>query len=86
MRRVYIEFQMWPSYLAMSVCCLSERISDSCSGSGSPARTHDHLHIAYQIPPTITCSAIYPVTKSATYMSSMSIGRIYVTTRSEDSR
>ena len=33
------------------------------SGSGSPARRHDHLYIAYQIPPTITCSAIYPVTK-----------------------
>ena len=48
------------------------------SGSGSPARTHDHLYIPIKNTPTITCRAIYPVTKSATYMSSMSIGRVYV--------
>lgn len=36
------------------------------SGSGSPARIHHHLYIAYQIPPTITCKAIFPGFKSVT--------------------
>ena len=31
-----------------------------CSGSGSPARTHDHLYIPIKNTPTITCSAIFP--------------------------
>ena len=48
------------------------------SGSGSPSRTHDYLYSPYQISPTITCRTIYPVTKSATYVPSMSIGRVYV--------
>jgi hypothetical protein len=57
-----------------------------CSGSGASARKHQCLYIAYQIPFIATCRAISPSFQSATYPASMSIGRIYVTTRSEYSR
>ena len=57
-------------------------ISDICllrsSGSGSPARKHHHLYLPYQIPFTATCRAISSLSKTATYASSMSIGRVYV--------
>ena len=56
------------------------------SGSGAPARKHQCLYIAYQIPFAATCRAISPRFQSATIPASMSIGRIYVTTRSEYSR
>ena len=48
-----------------------------CSGSGTPARKHDHPYTPYQTPPTITCIAISPLSKTATYPASISIGRIY---------
>ena len=49
-----------------------------CSGSGSPARKHHNLNIPYQIPFPAACRAISSLSKSATYVSSMSIGRVYV--------
>ena len=78
MRRVYIEFQMWPSYLARSVCWFASLREAASSGSGSPARTHHHLYIPIKNTPTVTCSSIFPSFKSATYMASLNFGRIYV--------
>ena len=47
-------------------------------GRKAPARKHHHLYLPYQIPFPAACSAISSLSKSATYVSSMSIGRVYV--------
>ena len=50
----------------------------SCSGSGALTHTHHHLYIPIKNTLTVTCSSILPCFKSATYRTSISIGRIYV--------
>ena len=47
-------------------------------GRKAPARKHHHLYLPYQIPFPAACSAISSLSKSATYVSCMSIGRSYV--------
>ena len=78
-RRVYLE-------VVCRVRTILHAYVRFCSGGGTPARKHDHPYTPYQTPPTITCSAICPSFKSATYMASISIGRVCVTSRSGDGR
>ena len=66
----FVWFQKWVS---------GRMTMDEIAGrSGAPARKHHHLYLPYQIPFPAACRAISSLSKSATYVSSMSIGRVYV--------
>ena len=61
------------------VCMLFRSFREAASsGSGSLTHTHHHLYIPIKNTLTVTCGSILPSFKSATYRTSISIGRIYV--------